>query len=103
VYGPDDLLPHNPRFGNNHVISGVMMDLRQLAENASHSSLVEELNVSVITKNCKYFYYCCDGTDDRVSICIDGLERERGVFAYVLCEVLCLYNNSSVLDKKVSP
>jgi len=71
VYGPNDLLPHmQSTFGNNHVISGVVMDLRQLAENASHASLVEGLNVSVITKNCKYFYYCCDGTDDRVSICI---------------------------------
>ena len=45
----------------------LLMDLRELAENASCASLVEGLNVSVITKNCKYFYYCCDGTDDRVS------------------------------------
>jgi len=67
--------------------------LRELAENASHASLVEGLNVSVIAKHCKYFYYCCDGTEDRVStnVRIRGLDVFYKVDATVTSKTVTSY------------
>jgi len=44
------------------------LDLLTLAIKASRSGVVEGLNVSIITKACRYFHYCCDGFDDKVSM-----------------------------------
>ena len=44
-----------------------MLDLLTLANKASRTGAIEGLDVSIITKACRYFHYRCDGFDDRVS------------------------------------
>lgn len=43
------------------------LDLLTLANKTSLSGAIEGLDVSVITKACRYFHYRCDGLDDTVS------------------------------------
>ena len=43
------------------------MDLLGLANKISRVGVTEGHSVSLISKPCRYFHYCCDGFDDRVS------------------------------------
>ena len=43
------------------------LDLLTLANKTSLTGAIKGQNVSIITKACRYYHYCCDGFDDRVS------------------------------------
>lgn len=43
------------------------LDLLSLANKAGRIGVTEGQSVSLIIKACRYFHYCCDGFDDRVS------------------------------------
>jgi len=63
------------------------LDLLRLADKISCTGVTEGLNVSLISKSCRYFHYCCDGFDDRVS----------KIFIYHVSMVITIFTCLNVL------